>query len=512
MKRKIAVSSVLVAILTCSTFCFARVSMPDSKPGIIAQTAQKDKAAIVLINSVVTGTAVIPSFQIVPGGSGGSGSVVGTWRSVYETTTFTANGRFRGNNKQTGAFRGTYNVRGNVIVTNYSYPSKGTVQFTFTVSGNTLTISHPQVGTSTYTRVGSGGAQQQPQTSADVVSNAMSLQIVRETGPTAKVTTEELSATAGGTGFIISPEGYIITNAHVVLAAEDPMQMLLNAAVRNVANELYKEVAQYYNISQQDKEKVVQVLLQKFMAYFQQNGQITDVNINYYVLSGVAAPGEDLKVKSWPAVVKKKGTVYEKVAGQYSWGRDIAVIKVPKEHLPTVTLGDSNKISVGDSVFVIGYPGISAEQLFRPESMLEPTVTRGVISAKRTLRIGAEAFQTDAAINPGNSGGPAFNMRGEVIGIATFRVEAQKTGVESVNFLLPINLAKEFMNELNVKNKHGILDKTYADALNAFWNKDAAGAMEKMKDVLALYPGHPYAQDYINECRRVLLKQKYKNQ
>lgn len=460
----------------------------------------------------MTGTAVLPSYQVVQGGAaaGGGENIVGTWQSAYETTTFTANGRFKGNHTQTGVFRGTYSIRGNVLTVKYTYPQRGTVQFTFSVSGNMLMMSHPQVGTETYTRAGSGG--QQAQTPEDMVANAMNLQFVRETGSNAKVVTEQLSAGAGGTGFIISPEGYIITNAHVVLADQDPMQMLLNAGARDAANQLYAEVAQYYNISREDKEKTVQILLQKFMAYFSQNGQITDINTNYYVLNGIAAPGDDLKVKSWPATLKKKGTVYEKVAGQYSWGKDIAIIKVSKKHLPTVALGNSDKVSVGDSVFVIGYPGISAEQLFKPESILEPTVTRGIISAKRMLRIGTEAFQTDAAINHGNSGGPVFNMKGEVIGIATFRVEPQQTGVQSVNFLLPINLAKEFMNELNVRNKHGILDKTYTHGLQAFWKRDSSTAMEKMKDVLALYPGHPYAQDYINECRRVMLVEKYKNE
>ncbi len=306
MKTKILVISIITGILAFSTPAFSKVSMPDGMPGIIAQTAQKDKAAIVLINSIVTGTAVLPSYQTVQGGTpasgGGGGSIVGTWQSAYETTTFTARGRFSGKNVQTGAFRGTYSVRGNVITAKYTLPQQGTVQFTFSVSGNTLMISHPQIGTTSYTRAGAG-VQQQAQTSADVVANMMNLQLVRETGPTAKVITEELSAGASGTGFIISPKGYIITNAHVVLAAEDPRQMLLNAGARNVANQLYAEIAQYYNISQQDKEKIVQILLQKVMAYFSQNGQITDININYYVLNGVAAPGEDLKVKSWPAVV-----------------------------------------------------------------------------------------------------------------------------------------------------------------------------------------------------------------
>ena len=74
----------------------------------------------------------------------------------------------------------------------------------------------------------------------------------------------------------------------------------------------------------------------------------------------------------------------EKVGGTETWGRDVAIIKVERADLPTVTLGDSNKVQVGDTMFVIGYPGGAMGVLggdFTVETaILEPTVTRGVVS------------------------------------------------------------------------------------------------------------------------------------
>ncbi len=122
--------------------------------------------------------------------------------------------------------------------------------------------------------------------------------------------------------------------------------------------------------------------------------------------------------------------------------------------------------------------------------MLEPTVTQGVISAKRTLRTGVEVLQSDAAINHGNSGGPAYNEKGEVIGIATFGA-GPETGVEAIKFLMPINLGKQFMKELNVENEHSAIEAKYAEALSAFWGRDCRKAIARMKEVLSLYPGHP---------------------
>lgn len=511
MKTKFLASLVLGIIMLSiySSFAFAAdmqltgaaVSLPDKLPNIIVQTAQKDKAAIVLIQSIVTGTATMPSFTTAQGsGAAQTGGIVGTWQSNIETVTFTADGRFSGTSPQSGAFSGTYTTQGNVLALNYILPASITWQFTFAILGDTLTLSHPQLGTSVYARIGSTS----PTAGTDVVANAENLEIIRETGPSAKLLTEKVQNGGSGTGFIINPDGYIITNAHVVLAHLNPKDMLLEAVANSFANELYAEFSAHYNIAPGDKEKVVKILLGKFMNYFMENGQITEINANYYVFNGVASPGEDLKVKSWPAVVKKQGTVYEKIGNEYSWGRDVAILKVDKTDLPTVTLGDSSKVQVGDNVFIIGYPGTKTEEFFKPESVLEATVTQGVVSAKKTLNTGVEAIQTDAAINHGNSGGPAYNEKGEVIGIATFGAGSE-TGIEAIKFLMPINLAREFMNELNVQNKHSIIDSKYAEALNAFWKRDCTKTVGKMNDVLTLYPGHPYAQEYISECQRAVL-------
>ncbi|MFH0973524.1 MAG: trypsin-like peptidase domain-containing protein, partial [Candidatus Micrarchaeota archaeon] len=481
-------------------------AFPAKEPDIVEKTAQLDKASIVLINSIVTGKAIMPSFKLVQGGASGGGSsdagIVGTWQSTEETLTFLANGQFSGIGTS-GAFSGTYSFQGNVLTANYLTPAQATVQFTFSVAGNTLQISHPQVGTTTYARVGAAASATDGAASGDVVENAKNLAVVKEEGVGAKVLSEDLMNGASGTGFIVSSDGYIVTNAHVVLAEQKPEDMLVNALFNSFANQLYAEASQYYNIKPEDKDAVVEILLEKFIDYFNQYGQITDVATNYYVLNGVASPGEDLKVKSWVSVLKKEGTVFEKIGDEYSWGRDIAVIKVDKTNLPTVKLGDSNAVQVGEKVFIIGYPGTKMDELFKPESLLEPTVTQGIISARRTLKNGLETLQTDAAINHGNSGGPVFNDRGEVIGIATFGTGPEE-GIEAIKFAMPINLAKEYLNELNVKNEATAIDAKYSEALEAFWKKDCYAALPKLKEVLVLYPEHPYVQDYVNACERAI--------
>lgn len=122
---------------------------------------------------------------------------------------------------------------------------------------------------------------------------------------------------------------------------------------------------------------------------------------------------------------------------------DIAVIKVASEKIDvTATLGDSDKIKVGQKAIAIGNPfGFSH------------TLTTGIISAlgrsietSEGIRID-EIIQTDAAVNPGNSGGPLLNSSGEVIGVNT-AIFTLSGGYQGIGFAIPINRAKEVATDL----------------------------------------------------------------
>jgi serine protease Do len=123
---------------------------------------------------------------------------------------------------------------------------------------------------------------------------------------------------------------------------------------------------------------------------------------------------------------------------------DVALLKLkgsePAE-LPTVTLGDSDALQVGDFVIAAGNP-----------FGLDHSVSLGIVSAKERV-IGAGPYddfiQTDAAINPGNSGGPLFNTRGEVVGVNT-AIVAQGQGI---GFAVPINMVKDLLPQLLEKHK-----------------------------------------------------------
>ncbi|MCD6595773.1 Do family serine endopeptidase [bacterium] len=120
---------------------------------------------------------------------------------------------------------------------------------------------------------------------------------------------------------------------------------------------------------------------------------------------------------------------------------DIAVLKIDVDKkLPAAKLGNSDKIRIGEWVLAIGSP-------FK----LEHTVTAGIISAKGRSKMGITDYedfiQTDASINPGNSGGALVNLDGKIIGINT-AIVSQSGGNVGIGFAIPINLAKQIMNQL----------------------------------------------------------------
>ncbi|HXJ95698.1 MAG TPA: DegQ family serine endoprotease [Terriglobia bacterium] len=127
---------------------------------------------------------------------------------------------------------------------------------------------------------------------------------------------------------------------------------------------------------------------------------------------------------------------------------DIAVIKIDAKDLPTVAIGNSGELKVGDTVMAFGNP-----------FGLNFTVTRGTVSALGRSDMGIERngfenfIQTDAAINPGNSGGPLVNVRGQVIGVNTAILSNNsgmggEGGFMGVGFAIPSNMAQHVMNDL----------------------------------------------------------------
>ena len=158
---------------------------------------------------------------------------------------------------------------------------------------------------------------------------------------------------------------------------------------------------------------------------------------NYHVISGS---------KSVTVATYDHNTYDAKVIG-YDASNDIAVIKIDAENLKPVTLGDSDTLRVGESVYAIG----------NPLGELTFSLTGGIVSAlSRNVQTEAgtsmSLIQTDCAINSGNSGGALFNTRGEVIGITNAKYSSSGMGseaeIDNIGFAIPINSVKRIVTSI----------------------------------------------------------------
>jgi len=140
---------------------------------------------------------------------------------------------------------------------------------------------------------------------------------------------------------------------------------------------------------------------------------------------------------------------------------DVAVLKIEAKGLPTVRLGSTQELRVGEWVLAIGAP-----------FGFENSVSAGVVSAKGRA-LPDESFvpfiQTDVAVNPGNSGGPLFNSRGEVVGINS-QIFSQTGGYQGLSFAIPVEVAQRVRQQIVAggKAQHARLGLTIQDVNQSF--------------------------------------------
>jgi len=272
-----------------------------------------------------------------------------------------------------------------------------------------------------------------------------------------------------GTGFIYRPDGYIVTNSHVI----EDANVKDKQAIEDRANRIFKYIIEKlqaelrHTFTNAEKRAVLPLIT------------ASDPNIRVYLANDRFFRGE-IKAYSDPTGV--------------NGGKDVAIVKIDANNLPTVKLGDSNAVRAGDPILVIGYPGavsaLGGFEMISRESALVPSVTNGHVSAVKADYKGTPVIQSDAAITHGNSGGPAFNAAGEVIGIATYGTEREVAGF---NFFVPINTAMEFVRQAGATPESGAFDSAWSNALDAYQAGKWDTSKGYLADALNFMPGLPEA-------------------
>lgn len=285
----------------------------------------------------------------------------------------------------------------------------------------------------------------------------------------------DTGAGGSGSGFIIHPDGYILTSGHVVAPTREPDVMAKELRRNGAIAALMKHfpVDQLRRLHRGDA-------LEGYVTALAQTGRIDDVAVvNEVDLSN----GEKLPfhVEQFSPPLNQRGS-------------DLALLAVKRKNLPVLAIGDSDGARVGDSIWSIGYPAVASSTdeviggWLSRDSDLEPTFNPGIITAIKTNVVNTPVFQSNVAIYRGNSGGPAVNRQGEVIGISTWgHAEA-----EQIKFLVPVNVARAFIGQAKVPlNVEGDFAKHYRAALDAAADGDWGVTDRELTRASAMFRNSP---------------------
>lgn len=291
---------------------------------------------------------------------------------------------------------------------------------------------------------------------------------------------EEL-AYGTGSGFFVNPNGYIATNAHVVEYSKD-----LESCEYDAFLEFVLELAKDHGID-------TRTLTNEQARNLINNARQGSVRTSFSSISFVRlSNGADL-----PFEIKTYGAP----AGE---GKDVSVIKVETRNAPVMKMADSDSVRLQEVLLAAGYPGAANSRNLSPESSLEATFTDGRVSARKTAKDGSPIFQISNAVTSGNSGGPVMNMKGEVIGMATFVGANGNQQAAGISFAVASNTVMEFVRQAGATNEDGPADRAYREGLELYWAGKYTPAIAKFEEVRQLFPNHAEAPRYIQMSREAI--------
>lgn len=298
----------------------------------------------------------------------------------------------------------------------------------------------------------------------------------------------ETGAGGSGSGFIIHPDGVILTSGHVVAPTRDreelERELRRNGAIAALVRHFPVDTLRAIHRSD---------ALDRYVAPLAAAGTVDNESIvNQIELSN----GETLPftIRRYSPALTERGT-------------DLAILQIDRKRLPSVPLGNSDTVQVGESIWSVGYPAVASSTdeviggWLSRDSDLEATFNPGTITSIKRNVANVPVFQTNVAIYRGNSGGPAVNRDGEVIGISTWG----HTNAEQIKFLVPVNVARQLLAEAKVPaSAGGEFNQHYRAALEAAGNGKWIEAKKKLVPATVLFPRSPDLLRFGNDADRAI--------
>jgi len=317
---------------------------------------------------------------------------------------------------------------------------------------------------------------------------------------------EPQEITSSGTGFLITGDGYVATNCHLIDRdnAFIRRQFLLSAFQQITdANIAALENAWATRFSDLQKSILYNTYASVYARLFSM--ALYDLRKEVFVEYSVDSEnGNTVSVKKSAQVIIK---------GQPMPGKDIAILKMDGDSsLATLNVAKDDLPKVGEQLFVYGFPSpVTNNNYLSSESAIEPTLTTGIVSALKKSVSGWPLIQMDANINRGSSGGPVCNENGEVIGLTTFGSIENSGGLAAgLNFAIPVSILNEFLDSAGIIAKPSDASVLFSEAF-VFYNRtlyrEALNSFQKVNKLNKKFPG---LANYIKDTEK-RLKQNNEN-
>ena len=303
-----------------------------------------------------------------------------------------------------------------------------------------------------------------------------------------------------GSGFVVSTDGYIVTNSHVVSLQTTKMDVMTNM----VLPAMYDGALA---LNEDETKKVFQDEIATF-EFSKKVFEFVSAHSSFDVTQDIAVLNpsshkeklDELIAEGFPVRIVSVNDHF------YDDGKDVALIKIEQDNLPTVSLGTSDLINVGKQVSLFGFPS-TAE--FNQHNPLESTFTQGNISAlKDSENKDFKVFQTDAKVSEGSSGGPLVDDDGTVLGIVTFQTDQlQKNSGDNFAFAIPIEMAQKMIDDTGVHIQPSEYQSQLQQGMQAMQSKRCASALtafDRAHDKNTSFEVSRYTDPYRARCQLLL--------
>lgn len=302
----------------------------------------------------------------------------------------------------------------------------------------------------------------------------------------------------GGTGFFVSDDGYIVTNAHIIDRDSGFIRRkFILSTYQEVTDANIRSLETSWAVILSDEQR--NLLNNAYSLIYSQVSSMILFDLKREIFV-------QFRVDNGPLQATPRIPASVVIMGKPMPGKDVAILKVDNmKQLPALPMSKDSVPGIGEQVLVCGYPEpVTSNAFLAKETTIEPTLTSGIISAIKKSIGGWPVIQMDAVISHGSSGSPVCNSKGEVVGLATFGTLEQNTGVlaNSYNFAIPVSIVRAFLDSAKIIVKPGEASMAYYAALEHFYNGFYSKALGKFKEVRKLNANYPQINHYIDTCTK----------